>query len=72
MAISRAKIEKWFSSEAFPGVDNTGVANVRLDAKRLAETILSESPSSADQSHAIRLVRESAQAAAQAIVCGTE
>ena len=68
MAIDKTKIEKWFSPEAFPGKENASVANIRLDAKRLAGTILNESPASADQSHAIRLLREAAQAAVQAIV----
>jgi hypothetical protein len=72
MAIDRTKIEHWFSPEAFPGQDNASVANIRLDARRLAMTICNETPASADQSHAIRLVREAAQAAAQAIVLASK
>jgi hypothetical protein len=72
MAIDRSKIESWFSPEAFPGSEHSSVANIRLDAKRLALTICSETPASADQSHAIRLLREAAQAAAQAVVLATK
>jgi hypothetical protein len=72
MAIDKTKIENWFSPEAFPGRDSASVANIRIDAKRLAMTICNETPPSADQSHAIRLVREAAQAAAQAAVLETK
>jgi hypothetical protein len=66
--INRNKLDKWFGPDAIPGRDVPQVVDLRSQAKSFAQAILDSSPSCADQSHAIRLVRDSLHSAAQAIV----
>ena len=67
MAIDGKKLDKWFGADAVPGRDNPRVADLRFDARRFADSILVNSPASADQSHAIRHVRDALQSAVQAV-----
>jgi hypothetical protein len=71
MAIDRAKLEKWFGPKSVPTADSLQDARcheVRLAAKRFAESIMDHTPASADQSAAIREVRQALQWSVEAIV----
>ena len=68
MAITRQQIEKWFDDRSKPRIpEDSRVAEIQIAAKRLATVIADNTPASADQSVAIRKVRESRDAALQAI-----
>jgi len=72
MAIDRLRLDKWFNSKALPVSEKTsdvGAQEVRMKARALADAIVANTPASADQSDAIRKVREAMQVAFQAIVC---
>lgn len=70
MAVDVAKIENWFS-EIKPrrGDHEPGYKAIREASMNLALAILKHSPPCADQSHAIRLVREARLTACEAIRC---
>lgn len=68
MAIDGKKLEKWFGPESVPGREFPRIADLRADALRFANSIILNSPASADQSHAIRHVRDALQSAAQAVI----
>ena len=69
-AINSKKLEKWFGANAVPGKDMPETTELRYEAKRFAESIMRISPACADQSHAIRHVRDALQSAIQAVVLG--
>jgi hypothetical protein len=72
MAIDRQRLDKWFGSKALPVSDKTqdvGAQEIRIKARALADAIVANTPASADQSDAIRKVREAMQVSYQAIVC---
>lgn len=69
MAITPEQIDKWFGEKARLGtLDDYRAAEIQSAASRLARAIVQHTPPSADQSIAIRKVRESQSAAFQAIV----
>ena len=71
MAIDKAKIEKWFSNQSLPStelVNDAPCQELRLAAKKFADTILDNTPASADQSSAIRYVRQALQWSVEAII----
>jgi hypothetical protein len=71
MAIDRKKLEKWFGPRCMPGdpiAQDAPAQEIRLCAKRLAEAIVDNTPASADQSSAIRYVRQALQWSVEAIV----
>lgn len=69
MAITSEQIEKWFGDKArLSNLDDYRAAEIQAAANRLARAIVQHTPPSADQSIAIRKVRESQSAAFQAIV----
>jgi len=70
MAIDRQQIERWFAPGIMPkdASEDPRAHDIRIQAKRLAETIMNSSPASSDQSNAIRKVREAMAAAVQSIV----
>jgi hypothetical protein len=72
MAIDKQRLDKWFNSKALPVSDKTqdvGAQEIRIKARALADAIVANTPASADQSDAIRKVREAMQVSYQAIVC---
>lgn len=72
MAIAHSKLEQWFSTAALPAVperDDGPMQEIRIKSLALAKAIVSNTPPSADQSAAIRKVREAMASSAQAIVC---
>jgi hypothetical protein len=67
--IDERMIENWFTYHS-PGPSQTPKYQAIRDAgKQLAMTILRNTPPSADQSDAIRKVREACMTANQAIAC---
>ena len=71
MAIDSAKIEKWFSTRSLPAdeaVHDAPCQEVRLAAKKFAQAILENTPPCADQSAAIRDVRQALQWSVEAII----
>lgn len=72
MPIDHNKLTKWFSPSSLPKVhqeSQQGVDAIRFKARELAEAIIENTPPSADQSDAVRKVREATWAAAQAVIC---
>lgn len=58
MAIEQANIDHWFKYHTPDADDIVAYGNMRNKAKELAECILANTPPSADQTVAIRLLRE--------------
>lgn len=68
--ITKEQIEQWFTYHP-PDLDQPArYAILRNAGKALAEVILEQTPSGADQSAAIRKVREAIMTANAAIACG--
>lgn len=71
MAITSENIENWFSYHAPEGIEQIEKYSlIREAAKRFAIVIVENSPSSADQTAALRKVREAVMTANAAIACG--
>ena len=68
--ISEQDIDNWFSYHAPVGTQADRYITLRSKAKELAFLIISNTPSSADQTAAIRKLRECIMAANAAIACG--
>ena len=64
MAIDRKKSGKWF---ALPEGSDQPLAEIQQCSVRLANAILDNTPSSSDQSHAIRQLRDSFHWACEAL-----
>lgn len=74
MPISQDNLDNWFmyhDLRASPSAQ-ASMAYIRDAAKSFAEAIVTHTPSSADQSAAIRKVREAMMTANAAIACGGE
>ena len=70
MAIDLAKIERWFSYHP-PRTDQVErYEAIRAAGKQFALVILDQTPSCADQSAAIRHIRNAVSTANAAIACG--
>ena len=70
MAISAENLDNWFTYHP-PTVTDTGnYAAIRDAGKMFAAAILAATPSSADQTAAIRKIREAVMTANAAIACG--
>lgn len=67
--ISRNDLDRWFSYQAPDYQDVSRIREIREAARRFADVIHANTPGSADQSAAIRLVREAMMTANAAIVC---
>lgn len=66
----REKIDNWFTYHKPEPTDLVKYEALRAAAKVFAETIVSLTPPSADQTAAIRKVREAVMTANAAIACG--
>lgn len=70
--ITQSDLDNWFVYHSpRPGQQKRYVA-IREAAKKLAETIVSNTTASADQTYAIRLVRQAVMTANQGIACEDE
>jgi hypothetical protein len=69
-AIGKEELDVWFKYHAPTILDVPKFEAIRNKARELAETILMNTPPSADQTVAIRLVREAVMVANASIACG--
>lgn len=70
MSIAKHDIENWFTYHTPREDDLAKYSVIRNTAKSLAHVILDNTPPGADQSAAIRLLRECVMTANAAIACG--
>jgi hypothetical protein len=68
--ITSIEIENWFSYHKPQGTQQERYERIRESAKVLAYIILNDTPPSADQTAAIRKLREVVMTANAAIACG--
>lgn len=68
--ITKLAIENWFTYHKPTGGQPEAYVKIRDAGKALAEVILETTPESADQTAAIRKVREAVMTANAAIACG--
>jgi hypothetical protein len=69
VGISRSDVERWFTYQAPEPEDIEKLRAIRAGAKALAHVILANTPSGAEQSAAVRKLREVVTTANSAIVC---
>lgn len=72
MPIDQATLDNWFSYHAPEGDQAVRYAALRAAGKAFAEQIVALTPPSADQTAAIRHVRDAVFTANAAIACGGE
>jgi len=70
MPITKANLEHWFTYHAPDGQQLEAYEKIREVGLSFATTILDLTPASADQTAAIRKVREAVMTANAAIACG--
>lgn len=69
MPITNAELENWFTYHALKGNQGDRYIAIRDKAKELAVLIVASTPSSADQTAAIRKLRECVMTANASIAC---
>lgn len=69
MPITRDSLENWFQYHAPSPDDTVAYEKLRSSAKAFAQAIIELTPPSADQTAAIRKVREAVMTANAAIAC---
>ena len=69
MPIDKEQLDNWFTYHAPEDGDPERYGAIRVAGKLLAKAIVDNSPPSADQSAAIRKVREAVMTANAAIAC---
>jgi hypothetical protein len=70
--IEQSNLDHWFAFHAADTVDKEAYTEIREGAKRFAEVVLRLTPSSADQTVAIRMIRDAMHTAVAARACGGE
>lgn len=70
MPTTASPLDNWFTHHPPSKEDIESYQRIREAAKSFAEVILEETPKSADQSAAIRKVREAVMTANASIACG--
>jgi hypothetical protein len=70
MAIGMEEIENWFTYHAPDETQQVAYVAIRNAAKEMAKVIINNTPPSADQTAAIRKLREAVWAANGSIACG--
>jgi hypothetical protein len=68
--ISREQLENWFMYHGPTAEDVDAYLQIRIAGRTLAQVIIDNTPASADQTAAIRLVREACMTANAARACG--
>ena len=68
--ITKEDIDSWFTYHSPKGDQPERYVKIREAAKNLAEVIIDNTPPSADQTTAIRKVREAVMTANASIACG--
>jgi len=69
MAITKENLDNWFQYHAPTTDDTVAYEKLRSSAKSFAQAIIELTPSSADQTAAVRKVREAVMTANAAIAC---
>ena len=69
MSITKEQLENWFTYHAPDAEDQKAYLAIREAGKALAAAIVENTPSSADQTAAVRKVREAVMTANQARAC---
>jgi hypothetical protein len=69
MAITNVDLENWFTYHSPTSEQLPKYGAIREAAKVFAEIVVANTPSSADQTAAIRLIRQATMTANQAIAC---
>jgi hypothetical protein len=72
MAITKAQLENWFTYHSPTPEQLPKYLAIREAAKKFAEVIVENTPPSADQTAAVRKVREATMTANQSIACNGE
>ena len=70
MAITQSDLDHWFSYHKPEGDQGVRYEQIRSAARDFAQTILTLTPPSADQTVAIRKIREAVMIANASIACG--
>lgn len=70
MAVTHDKLEHWFADHPKRDDEVPQYQAILQAGKHFAGVIIDNSPTSADQSHAIRHIRNAVHAASDAIACG--
>ena len=70
MAISESDLDNWFTYHSPTAEQLPKYQAVRDAAKVFAKVVVDNTPSSADQTAAVRKIREATMTANQAIACG--
>ena len=70
MAVDQAKLDVWFEYHRPRDDQIEAYQIIRKAGKQFAEAILAHTPTSADQSHAIRHIREAVMNANASVACG--
>ena len=68
--MTNADLDNWFTYHSPTPVQVTQYLAIREAGKQFAEVLLAQTPASADQTVAIRKVREAVMVANQSIACG--
>jgi len=69
MSITKEQLENWFTYHSPTPEQLPKYLSIREAGKNLAEVIVNNSPSSADQTASIRLIREAIMTANASIAC---
>ena len=72
MAITSAHLDNWFSYHSPRNDQLPKYESIRSAARHFAEVIVANTPASADQTAAVRLIREATMTANAAIACEGE
>lgn len=72
MGITQKDLNNWFTYHPPLGTDIPKFTRIREEAKAFAEVILENTPPCADQSAAIRKIREAVMTANAAIACNND
>lgn len=69
MTVTREQVDNWFTYHAPDDRQRKAYTNIRYQAKSMAYVILEQTPPSADQTAALRKLRECVMTANAAIAC---
>jgi len=70
MTITQGELDNWFTYHAPIGDEQIRYVKIRQAAKNLAEVVVANTPPCADQTAAIRKIREAVMTANASIACG--
>ena len=71
MAIDQSKLDRWFSPTMLRPSDQPQADRIRQAGKTMAEVVIDATHPCADQSDAIRKIREAVATAIESLRCGS-